>query len=335
MSKKNKSRRQELREKLSLPLIASPMFLVSTNKLAIATCKKGVVGSFPALNQRTSKDFEDWLKETNKELETYKKANPGKKVAPYAVNLIVHKTNPRLKEDLELCVKHKVPIIITSLGAVPDLVDKVHSYGGMVLHDVANVKHAKKAAAAGVDGIIAVAAGAGGHAGNINPITLVNEIRQFFDGIVVLAGGLSTGKDILTAEAAGADFAYMGTRFINTAESSASKDYKQMICDSKADDIVYTPAISGVPANFLRKSLENAGYTMEKIKKADSAGHKLKPLKEEAKTWKTIWSAGQGVGSIDDSPSVGKLVNRLMKEYQQAKIDLDRKTGNLPKAPKP
>lgn len=306
-----------LKNKLSLPVIVAPMFLVSTPDMALACCKEGMVGSFPALNQRTSAGLEQWLVQMNDGIEKLKTANPAAKVAPYAVNLIVHKTNPRLMDDLDLCVKHKVPIIITSLGAVPEVVAKIHSYGGIVLHDVTNIEHAKKAAAAGVDGLIAVGAGAGGHAGTINPLVLARDIRQFFDGILVLAGGLSSGQDVFAAEAIGADFAYMGTRFIATAECAAAPEYKQMICDAKASDIIYTSAISGIPANFLRQSLEKAGLDVEALKKGGEP-HQLKSIESEAKAWKNVWSAGHGVATINDIPSIPELAKRMRQEYQAA-----------------
>ncbi len=317
---------QNLRSKLSLPVIAAPMFLVSTPELVIATCKQGIVGSFPALNQRTSEGFADWLQQVSTALEAARAENPQSKIAPYAVNLIVNKSNPRLEADLDLCVQYKVPVIITSLGASQDVVDRVHSYGGIVLHDVTNVYHAQKAAAVGVDGIIAVAAGAGGHAGTINPIVLTAEIRRFFDGILVLAGGLSTGRDIALAEAMGADFAYMGTRFIATSEAGADPAYKQMIENAQSIDIVYTSVVSGVPANFLRASVENAGYTQEQLKEA--ATGKLKSLESEAKAWKNIWSAGQGVSQINDIPDVYTLVQRLTTEYVQARSALSKKLAS-------
>lgn len=318
-----KSTTEKLREQMDLPLITAPMFLISNPTLALAACKEGVVGSFPALNQLTSAGLDKWLTEMDDGLADLKKNNPNAKIAPYAVNLIVHKSNPRLEEDLKLIVKHKVPIVITSLGAVPDLVDAVHSYGGIVLHDVTNIDHAKKAISAGVDGLIAVSAGAGGHAGTMNPLTLVQQLREFYDGTIVLAGGMTTGKDILTAEAMGADFAYMGTRFICTKESSADPAYKQMIIDAKASDIIYTSAVSGVPANFLKSSLESAGFDIEKLKKEGGTSAKLKPLTSEASAWKTIWSAGQGAVNIDDTPSVKDLIDRLKQEHNNAKVKLD------------
>ncbi|WP_430415417.1 NAD(P)H-dependent flavin oxidoreductase [Marinobacter adhaerens] len=310
-----------LTDSLSLPLVAAPMFLISGPELALACCKQGIVGSFPALNQRTSEGFEEWLIQMNEELAAYRSANPEAKTAPYAVNLIVHRTNPRWQADLELCVKHKVPIIITSLGAASQVVAAVHSYGGVVFHDVTNQKHARKAAEAGVDGIIAVAAGAGGHAGTINPFVLVHEIREVFDGTILLAGGLSHGEDLLAAQALGADLAYLGTRFINTFESQADEAYRNMIIEAVSGDIIHTPAVSGVPASFMRQSLEAAGFPMDKLNQAGEInyGEKLKPIDDEAKAWKTVWSAGQGVSQIHDVLTVPDLVSRLTEEYRNAR----------------
>ena len=299
--------------RLKLPLVAAPMFLVSGPELVIETCKAGVVGTFPALNQRSSEGFEQWLDQINAELAQAE--NP----APFGVNLIVHNTNPRVQADLELCVKHKVPLVITSLGAVKEVVDAVHSYGGLVFHDVTNIRHARKAAEAGVDGLIAVCAGAGGHAGTLSPFALVNEIRQFFKGTVLLSGCMSSGQDVATARMLGADLAYMGTRFINSAESLAVDEYKDMIIDSTANDIVYTPKISGIPANFLKPSLADAGLDAEtgERKKVD-LGEELTAPKEGASAWKSIWSAGQGVGSIADKQPVVDLIAELRREYVEA-----------------
>ncbi len=298
--------------RLKLPVVSAPMFLVSGPELVIETCKAGVVGTFPALNQRDSEGFEHWLQDINKALDGVEDA------APYGVNLIVHKTNPRLQADLELCVKYKVPLIITSLGAVSDVVDAIHSYGGVVFHDVINVRHAKKAAGAGVDGLIAVSAGAGGHAGTLSPFALLAEIRAFFDKTILLAGSLSLGSDVLAAQVMGADLAYMGTRFINTRESLASEAYKKMIVDSSAADIVYTKEISGVNANFLNPSLEQAGVDLTNFSKPDEIDFG-KELSTDAKAWKDIWSAGQGVGSIGDVPSVAELIENLQAEYTAAR----------------
>jgi nitronate monooxygenase len=310
-----------LKDTLTLPLVAAPMFLISGPELALACCRQGIVGSFPALNQRSSDGFEDWLVQMNEELAAFRSANPDIKTAPYAVNLIVHRTNPRWQADLELCVKHQVPIVITSLGAASQVVEAVHSYGGVVFHDVTNQKHARKAAEAGVDGIIAVAAGAGGHAGTINPFVLVHEIREVFDGTILLAGGLSHGEDLLAAQALGADLAYLGTRFINTFESQADEAYRNMIIEAVSGDIIHTPAVSGVPASFMRQSLEAADFPMDELNQAGEInyGEKLKPIDDEAKAWKTVWSAGQGVSQIHDVLSVSELVSRLTEEYRNAR----------------
>ena len=301
-----------LDQRLRLPLVAAPMFLVSNPQLVLACCHSGVLGSFPALNQRESSGFKAWLEE----IEAGLKADS----APYAVNLIVHGSNPRLQADLALCVEHKVPVVITSLVAAKEVVDAVHSYGGLVFHDVTTRRHAEKAAEAGVDGLIAVAAGAGGHAGTWSPFALIAEIRQFFDKTLLLSGCLNHGHEVLAAQLLGADLAYMGTRFIATRESNADADYKQMILDARAADIVHTPAVSGVPASFMRQSLEKAGYDLARLQdKGDvNYGEKLKPISDEAKAWKTVWSAGQGVGGIADLPSVAELVVRLDAEYRAA-----------------
>ncbi|RRJ85306.1 NAD(P)H-dependent flavin oxidoreductase [Aestuariirhabdus litorea] len=305
---------------LSLPLVCAPMFLVSGSELVKASCLQGVVGTFPALNLRTSEAFEQQLIEISETLEAAQSADPQRSIAPYGVNLIVHGTNPRLQEDLGLCIKHRVPLVITSLGAAAEVVNAVHGYGGLVFHDVTNLRHAQKAAAAGVDGIIAVAGGAGGHAGTQNPFSLIAEIRRFFSGTLLLAGALSRGEDLLAAQAMGADMAYMGTRFINTRESLASSDYKAMVIEAGAADIIHTPAVSGVPASFMRQSLERAGYDLARLSKPGDInyGEKLKPADDEAKAWKTVWSAGHGVAVIDDLPSVEALCHRLKQEYHDA-----------------
>ena len=302
---------------LSIPAIAAPMFLISGPKLVIECCKNGIVGTFPALNQRTSEGFEQWLIEIKTELENFEKET-GTKPAPYGVNLIVHQSNPRVQADLMLCVKHQVPIIITSLGAVPQLVEAVHSYGGLVFHDVIKRRHAEKASQAGVDGLIVVAAGAGGHAGTINPMPLVAEIKSFFKKTVILSGCISNGRDIASAMQMGADAAYMGTRFINTKESKAPKEYRDMIISSGANDVVYTAAISGVAANFLRPSMEAMGITEDMLsqKKKIDFGKELTLAESEAKAWATIWSAGQGVTNIHDSPSVAELVLSMKEEFR-------------------
>lgn len=304
---------------LSLPAVAAPMFLISGPKLVIECCKSGIVGTFPALNQRTTEGFEQWVVTIKEELTRFE-AETGQKAAPFGVNLIVHHSNPRVQADLEVCIKHQVPLIITSLGAVSTLVDAVHSYGGLVFHDVIKYRHAQKAAEAGVDGLILVAAGAGGHAGIINPMSLVAEVRSFFDKTILLSGCISTGRDIASALQMGADLAYMGTRFINTTESMADDDYRQMIIDSGASDIVYTAAVSGVSANFLRPSLEAMGITeaMWNQSKKINFGEELDAAKAEAKAWKTIWSAGQGVATIHDSLPTAQLIARLKAEFVEA-----------------
>ena len=251
---------------LSLPVVAAPLFLISNPELVIACCKNGIVGTFPALNQRSSEGFESWIIQIKEALAEFE-SETGKKAAPFGVNLIVHPTNPRLKADLKLCVKHKVPLIITSLGAVSQVVDAIHSYGGLVFHDIIKKRHAEKAAEAGVDGLILVSAGAGGHAGTINPMTLISEVKTLFNKTILLSGCISTGRDVASALQMGADLAYMGTRFINTSESAAPEEYRQMIIDAGASDIVYTAAISGVHANFLASSLQAAGLSQEDLKK--------------------------------------------------------------------
>ncbi len=305
---------------LSLPLVVAPMFLISGPQLVTRCCRNGIVGTFPALNQRSTTGLDAWLTEIEDDLHTYAQET-GKKPAPFGVNLIVHRTNPRLQADLEVCVKHQAPLIITSLGAVSDLVDTVHSYGGMVFHDVTTRRHAEKAMAAGVDGLILVCAGAGGHAGVMNPIPFIQEIRSFFDGIILLSGCQSTGGDIASALQMGADMSYMGTRFINTDEANADDDYKDMIMNSNTSDIVYTAAVSGIPANFLRPSLEAMGITEElwSMKKKVDFGDELDAAKAEAQAWKTIWSAGQGVATVkDQSTSVADLVHRMKTDFHKA-----------------
>ena len=309
----------KLFKNLSLPVIAAPMFLISGPKLVIECCKNGIVGTFPALNQRSSEGFEKWIVEIKTALKTFEEET-GSKAAPFGVNLIVHQTNPRLQADLAICIKHQVPIIITSLGAVPKLVGAVHNYGGMVFHDVIKKRHAEKAAEAGVDGLILVSAGAGGHAGTLNPMPFIAEIKQFFKKTILLSGCISNGRDVASALQMGADLAYMGTRFINTKESKATEEYRNMIIDSGASDIVYTAAISGVSANFLRPSLEAMGINEEMLKQTKKIdfGNELTAMEKEAKAWSTIWSAGQGVTNISDNPSVGALVDVMIKEFKTA-----------------
>lgn len=301
---------------LELPAIAAPMFLVSGPELVIECCKNGVVGTFPALNQRDSEGFENWLIEIKTALADFE-SESGKKAAPFGVNLIVHPTNTRLEEDVKLCVKHKVPLVITSLGAISILVDAIHSYGGLVFHDIVKKRHAEKAAEAGVDGLILVSAGAGGHSGTINPMALIKDVRKVFNKTIVIAGSISTGEDIASVLQMGADLAYMGTRFINTKESRAPEAYKDMVIETTASNIVHTAAVSGIPANFMEPSLNAAGIKHEDY--ARSA--KLDPgldMNSEAKAWKTIWSAGHGVSAIEDAPSTKELIERLKKEFLEA-----------------
>lgn len=309
-----------LKDRLSLPVIAAPMFLASNPRLVIECCKAGVVGAFPALNQRTSEGFDAWLEEITVALADYERET-GNQPAPFGVNLIVHPSNPRLKDDVALCVKHEVPLVMTSLGAATEIVDAVHSYGGLVFHDVVNAKHARKAASAGVDGLIAVSAGAGGHGGSLNPFALVNEIRQFFDKTVILGGSVSTGGNVAAAQMMGADLAYVGTRFLATKECGVEDDYKQMLVDTTATDIVFTPAVSGVPANFLAPSLMKAGIDPKTAETPEvDLGLELAGEHggDEAKPWVDIWSAGQGVGSIKDLPAAAELVARMKSEYAAA-----------------
>lgn len=296
-----------LKDRLALPAIAAPMFLVSGPDLVVETCAGGVLGTFPALNARSSDLYRAWLDDIAARLADVPRA------APFGVNLIVHKSNARLATDIAVTVEKKVPLVITSLGAVRDVVDAVHSYGGLVFHDVISPRHAQKAAEAGVDGIICVCAGAGGHAGTMSPFALIGEVRRIFTKTIVLSGAMSTGAHILAAQAMGADLAYLGTRFIATRESLAQDAFKEMLVASRADDIVYTDAISGVNANFLKPSIIAAG-----LDPADLKRHGDLDMASEAKAWKTIWSAGQGVGAISDVPSARELCARLVGEYDAA-----------------
>ncbi|WP_341909487.1 nitronate monooxygenase family protein [Ferrovibrio terrae] len=309
--------------RLSLPVIGSPMFIVSGPELVIAQCKAGIVGSFPALNARPAEVLEQWLQRITTELDEYRARHPDKPVAPFAVNQIVHQSNDRLQHDVEMCVKYKVPIVITSLRAPNEVVDAIHSYGGIVLHDVINIRHAKKALEAGVDGLILVCAGAGGHAGTLSPFALVSEVRQFFDGPLALSGSIAHGRHILAAQAMGADFAYMGTRFIATQEANAVPGYKQMLIDSAAGDIVYSSLFTGVHGNYLKKSIIAAGMDPDNLPEADKSTMSFgSGGSSKSKAWRDIWGAGQGVGLIEDVPSVADLVARLKREYDSAKAEL-------------
>jgi nitronate monooxygenase len=303
---------------LTFPAIAAPMFLVSGPDLVIETCKAGMIGTFPALNQRTTEGYAEWLTQIEKAL--------GPNDARFGVNLIVHPTNTRLLADIEVTVKHKVPLVITSLGAVRDVVDAVHAYGGKVFHDVTTLRHAQKAIEAGVDGLILVCNGAGGHAGTLNPFAFLGEVRALFKGTIILSGCISTGQDVAAARVMGADLAYMGTRFIATHEAMADQGYKDMLITSEAKDIIYTPAISGVPASFLMPSLEQHGFTRDSLKNMDTKMDMDHEMSDEAKAWKTLWSAGQGTGNVHDTLSVKDLVVRLRQEYTQAKTFIHEST---------
>jgi len=301
---------ESFRGRIALPAVAAPMFLVSGPQLIIEACRAGVPGAFPALNRRSTAEFIGWMEEVEAALD--------ERHAPWGVNLIVHRSNPRLEQDLQACVEHRVPFVVTSLGAVPDLVKAVHAYGGLVFHDIISLRHAHKAVEAGVDGLIAVSAGAGGHAGATSPFALVSEIRKFFDGTLLLAGAISDGRQVAAARMMGADLAWMGSRFIATQESLAPDAYKQMMLRAGAADIVYTDAVSGVPANFLRESLEANEFDVAELLKRGLGSGKLKDLGDEAKAWKTIWSAGQGVGQIEDLPRTAELCARLKAEFDAA-----------------
>jgi nitronate monooxygenase len=309
-----------LDDRLRLPIIAAPMFIVSTPALVMAQCKAGIVGSFPALNARPASQLDDWLAQITEELAAHARAHPQAKVAPFAVNQIVHASNDRLEHDMRMCVKYRVPIVITSLRPPAEVVSAVHGYGGIVFHDVINLRHAEKAASQGVDGIIAVCAGAGGHAGLLSPFALVKQIRNVYSGTIILSGAMSTGADVLAAQALGADLAYMGTRFIATVEGNADAAYKQMLVDSSAEDIVYTSLFSGISGNYLRGSVANAGMDPDKLPEADKAKMNFgSGGNTSVKAWRDIWSAGQSVSGIHEIETVETLVERLAREYAAAR----------------
>ena len=315
-----------IKENLSIPVIGSPLFLVSGPELVIAQCKAGIIGSFPALNARPQHVLEEWIVRIKTELAEYQKQNPDKKVAPFAVNQICHGSNDRLMDDMATCVKHEVPIIITSLRPPAELVEAAHSYGGLVYHDVINVRHAKKAAEQGVDGLILVCAGAGGHAGALSPFALLREVKEWFDGTVILSGSIGDGYSVASALALGADFAYMGTRFIATKEANADQGYKQMLIDSAADDIVYSNLFTGVSGNYLKPSIKNAGLDPDNLPEADKSKMNFgSGGNTDAKAWKDIWGSGQGIGGIKDDPSVEDLVTRIKEEYNKARIEFNDK----------
>lgn len=306
--------------RLRLPLIGAPMFIVSCPDLVVAQCTAGIVGSFPALNARPQPLLDEWLTDIRQRLEDYRERHPQVPVAPYAVNQIVHRSNARLREDLETCVRHEVPIVITSLQPPADVVAAVHAYGGVVFHDVINLRHARKAIEQGVDGLIAVCAGAGGHGGTLSPFALVKELRREFDGTIVLSGAMSNGADVLAAEAIGADLAYFGTRFIATDEANAADAYKGMIVEGAAADIVYTPRFTGVHGNYLKESVRKAGLDPDTLADGDRAAMSFdKRDDSKAKAWRDVWSAGQGVGSVDEILPAHELVLRLETEYRAAR----------------
>ena len=327
-----------LKDKTRVPVIGAPLFTVSYPELVLAQCKAGVVGSFPALNARPEEKLSEWLTMMKKELDEYRVENPDAVIAPFAVNQICHHSNNRLEHDMEVCVEHEVPIVITSLRAPKFVVDAVHSYGGAVMHDVINIRHAKKAIDEGADGLILVCAGAGGHAGALSPFALVREVREFFDGPVALSGSISHGASILSAQAMGADFAYIGTRFIATQEANASQGYKDMIVESSAKDIMYSPTFTGVHGNYLRPSVVNAGLDPEDLPYADkndmnfgSSGKDMdKSIAQgdnQKKAWKDIWGSGQGIGNLHDVPTVMDAVDALVEEYEEAKKALSSKSA--------
>jgi nitronate monooxygenase len=310
----------KLKGQMSLPVIGAPMFIVGVPVLVIEQCINGVIGSFPALNARPAEALDSWLEQIESALEAHRKAQPGARIAPYAVNQIIHHSNDRLERDLDACVRHRVPMIITSLRAPDDVVKKVHEYGGVVFHDVISIRHAQKALEAGVDGLILVCAGAGGHAGALSPFALLREVRRFFSGPIALSGSITDGSGILAAEAMGADFAYMGTRFIATQEANAVEAYKQMIVDSSAADVVYTPYFTGVHGNYLKPSIARAGLDPDNLAPTDKTSMNFGS--SHTKAWKDIWGVGQGVGNIDDIPPVRELIARLRTEYEAARARL-------------
>ncbi|GAB2182355.1 nitronate monooxygenase family protein [Denitratisoma sp. agr-D3] len=318
-----------LQGRLALPVIASPMFIVSNPALVIAQCLNGIVGSFPALNARPQETLGQWLTQIETALAEAKQADPKRIIAPYAVNQIIHQSNTRLEHDMAVCVEHKVPIIITSLRAPDIVVPHVHGYGGLVFHDVISVRHAEKALEAGVDGLILVCAGAGGHAGTLSPFALVNEIRRFYDGPIILSGAIAHGRSILAAQALGADLAYMGTCFIATQEANASEAYKQAIVDGVADDVVYTPYFTGVSGNYLKASIRAAGLDPDNLPVRDKSAMDFGSKAAEAKAWRDIWGAGQGIGVVDQVSDTAALIQRLKTEYQAAQADLSQKMAGF------
>lgn len=319
-----------LKQKLRLPAVAAPMFIISNPKMVIAQCRAGIVGSFPSLNARSTEILDEWLTEITEALAAHNAANPERPAAPYAVNLIVHRSNTRLEQDVEICIKHKVPIIITSLGARPEINDAIHSYGGIVFHDIINLTHARKALEKGADGLIAVCAGAGGHAGTLSPFALVQEIRQFFDGPLLLSGAIAHGRSVLAAEAMGADLAYAGSVFIATEEANAAPEYKQCLVEATADDIIYTNLFTGIHGNYLRQSIEAAGLDPKNLPTSDPSRMNFgSGGNQAAKAWRDIWGCGQGIGVIDKVETVASVVNRMEQEYTAARAELLGKRSSL------
>jgi nitronate monooxygenase len=315
-----------IKNNISIPVIGAPLFLISVPDLVIAQCKAGIIGSFPALNARPQHVLEEWIVRIKTELKEYQEQNPDKKVAPFAVNQICHGSNDRLQGDMEICVKHEVPIIITSLRPPAEVVEAAHSYGGLVFHDVINVRHAKKAADMGVDGLILVCAGAGGHAGALSPFALLREVKSWFDGTIILSGSIGDGYSVASALALGADFAYLGTRFIATHEANAEPEYKQMLIESSANDIVYSNLFTGVLGNYLKPSIQNAGLDPDNLPTADKSAMNFgSGGNTDSKAWKDIWGSGQGIGLIEDAPTVESLVERLRAEFSEATAEFNNK----------
>ena len=315
-----------IKDNISIPVIGAPLFLISVPDLVIAQCKAGIIGSFPALNARPQNVLEEWIVRIKTELKEYQEQNPDKKVAPFAVNQICHGSNDRLQGDMEICVKHEVPIIITSLRPPAEVVEAAHSYGGLVFHDVINVRHAKKAADMGVDGLILVCAGAGGHAGALSPFALLREVKSWFDGTIILSGSIGDGYSVASALALGADFAYLGTRFIATHEANAEPEYKQMLIESSANDIVYSNLFTGVLGNYLKPSIQNAGLDPDNLPTADKSAMNFgSGGNSDSKAWKDIWGSGQGIGLIEDAPTVESLVERLRSEFSEVTSEFNNK----------
>ena len=315
-----------IKDNISIPVIGAPLFLISVPDLVIAQCKAGIIGSFPALNARPQHVLEEWIVRIKTELKEYQEQNPDKKVAPFAVNQICHGSNDRLQGDMEICVKHEVPIIITSLRPPAEVVEAAHSYGGLVFHDVINVRHAKKAADMGVDGLILVCAGAGGHAGALSPFALLREVKSWFDGTIILSGSIGDGYSVASALALGADFAYLGTRFIATHEANAEPEYKQMLIESSANDIVYSNLFTGVLGNYLKPSIQNAGLDPDNLPTADKSAMNFgSGGNTDSKAWKDIWGSGQGIGLIEDAPTVESLVERIRTEFNEATSEFNNK----------